>query len=111
MDTLIQVIAYGSVAAGVVCVVVGLAYAFQDLQAQSDARQAAKRGAALANTTTEGGFQQQADVAPAFEALAKLAAALKDLDKSNRYFVLALGFFGVAALCAGVKEVTSAIEP
>ncbi|MEX1100926.1 MAG: hypothetical protein WD739_11880 [Actinomycetota bacterium] len=110
MDSITQAITYAAIAGAVVCIVIGVAYAVLDVRLQLDARAAAKRGATLAKEKTESGFAEQADAGPSFEALAKLAAALKDLDKSNRYLVLALGFLGVAALSAGANDIASAID-
>ncbi len=43
------------------------------------------------------------------EALAALATALKDLDRTSRLFVLSLAFFAVAAAAAGVGEIANAV--
>ena len=53
--------------------------------------------------------QAAIDVKGAWEALASLAAALKNLDRSSRLVVLSLAFIAVAAFAAGVGDIAEAI--
>jgi hypothetical protein len=39
-----------------------------------------------------------------------LATALKDLDRSTRLFVIALGLFAIAGATVGVENLAAAIE-
>lgn len=49
------------------------------------------------------------DFTGAWNALAALAAALKDLDRSSRLFLMSLAFLAVAAVGAGFDSVAEAI--
>lgn len=53
--------------------------------------------------------QSAVDFKGSWEALAKLAAGLKDLDRSSRLFVISLAFLAVAAVAAGTGEFSSAV--
>jgi hypothetical protein len=87
---------------------VGLSWA--TTKAAQDAVAKAAAVAQQANENSETLQQQSAvDFKGAWEALAALAAALKDLDRSSRLFVLSLAFLAVAAVGAGMGEIADAI--
>jgi len=109
-DDVVVLVSWASVVAGVVCIIIGIVYAFIEFGTERTARTAAQRGADSAKDKVARGFGEQADLAPSFEALSKLATALKDLDKSGRFFVLALGFFAVAGVSSGVGAVADAVS-
>lgn len=44
------------------------------------------------------------------DSVAKLASALKDLDRVAQMFILALGFLSVAAVAAGVDTIAGAVK-
>lgn len=48
-------------------------------------------------------------IATGIDSVAKLAAALKDLDRVAQMITLALGFLTVAAVAAGVDAISTAI--
>lgn len=58
-----------------------------------------------------GGLQPQSviDITDSVDAIAKLAAALKDLDRSSRLFVLSLTFLAVAAAATGLNDIAEAL--
>src|SRR4051794_14350106 len=73
---------------------------------------AAKRSEETTSTTVpDDQLQKQSaiDFKGTWEALGKLATALKDLDRSSRLFVLSLAYLAVAAAAAGAGEISNAI--
>lgn len=82
--------------------------------AVSNTKSAATKAATNAKNSdgTQEGLQEQAgtNFKEAWEALASLASALKDLDRSSRLFVLSLAFFAVAAASVGLSDVAEAIQ-
>lgn len=58
-----------------------------------------------------GGLQPQSavDITNSVDAIAKLAAALKDLDRTSRLFVLSLTFLAVAAAATGLNDIAQAL--
>lgn len=80
---------------------------------QKNAKAAIGRAAAAANQNTapNGGLNPQAGVnfKDSWEALAKLATALKELDRSSRLFVISLGLFAIAGATIGVETIAQAI--
>ncbi|GGQ83247.1 hypothetical protein [Couchioplanes azureus] len=77
------------------------------------AKDAVAKAAAIAESTNENVAtlreQSAVDVKGSWEALAALATAIKDLDRSSRLFVLSLAFLAVAAAAAGIGEVAEAV--
>jgi hypothetical protein len=77
------------------------------------AKDAVGKAAAIATVSNENADTLQAqsavDFKGAWEALASLAAALKDLDRSSRLFMMSLAFFAVAAAAAGLGEIADAV--
>jgi hypothetical protein len=77
------------------------------------AQGAVAKAASIAEHTNENAatLQEQSavDFKGAWEALASLATALKDLDRSSRLFVLSLAFLAVAAAAAGIGEIADAV--
>ncbi len=65
------------------------------------------RDAATPTGDKEGDAQKQSAVATAVSAVASLATALKDLDRSTRMMTLALAFFAVAAVTAGADAIAA----
>jgi hypothetical protein len=74
---------------------------------------AIQRAATTAQQTNESAAtleaQSATDFKGAWEALASLASALKDLDRSTRLLVLALAFLAVAATASGLGELATAL--
>lgn len=61
-------------------------------------------------STTTARQQSVTGINDAWQALASLATALKDLDTSSRQFVLSLAFLAVAAVAAGVGKIAEAVH-
>ncbi|MFG3602509.1 hypothetical protein [Micromonospora chersina] len=77
-------------------------------------KDAVAKAAAVAESTNENAttLQEQSavDFKGAWEALAALATAIKDLDRSARLLVLSLAFLAVAAVAAGAGEIAAAVS-
>lgn len=78
------------------------------------AAQKAVAGAAVTSQTivdSEAGLKEHAgvDLKGNWEALAALAVALKDLDRSTRLFTLSLAFLAVAGTTLGLTEIAEGI--
>lgn len=90
--------------------VVDLALSWRTVQT---AKGAVAKAAAIAESSNADAAtleaQSAVDFKGAWEALAALAAALKDLDRSSRLFVLSLAFLAVAAAASGVGAIAGAV--
>jgi hypothetical protein len=90
---------------GVVMFILGVMDVRSAVAAEAKLRQAAESAAVKAATPAQPGSLEPhsgIDLGGALEGLAKLAGALKDLDRSGRSFVLSLAFVAVAALVVSV---------
>jgi hypothetical protein len=110
---LVDVVGWTSLLAGVACLVAGLILALTTRGEREAAKEAAKEMAAKTKEVAgkpDGEFQQQAGaLSTSLEAVAKLAASLKDLDRVGQLLVVALGFFAIAGAVAGLEQVAAAI--
>ena len=66
-------------------------------------------GSATTASSDDPQTQSMIDISEAWKALATLATALKDLERSTRFFVLSLAFLAVAALGSGLDQLAEAI--
>lgn len=108
-------VGWASLAIGTICALSALVLAFKTAsktKAVTEAvEQAADRAKATANEADAGTFQAQAGpLSTTLEAVAKLAAALKDLDRVGQLLSVSLGFFAIAGVVAGLEEVAQAIS-
>jgi hypothetical protein len=53
--------------------------------------------------------QQSGAVSTTIDSVSKLATAMKDLDRVGQLLAVSMGFFGVAAVAAGLESVANAI--
>lgn len=107
MEDQVAVIVLASLAAGLVSLGVALILALRDSEVRKQAKDAVK---ALAQKTTDADdLAEQAGLSGALEAVAKLAAALKDLDRVGQFLTASIGFFAVAGVAAGLDSVGDAI--
>jgi Flp pilus assembly protein TadG len=108
-----DVVAWLSLSAAGILFILGLVDLTLSWRAASTARDAVANAATLAqdSTASTATLEQQSaiDFKGAWEALASLATAMKDLDRSSRLFVLSLAFLAVAATAAGLGEIAGAV--
>src|SRR4051794_4041025 len=96
--------------AGFVCFVVGIIAVIIDIVYTNQTKTQAKKAAEHAKTKINtGDLQEQDKVSDAINSVANLAKAMKDLDVGNRVLVIALAFFAVAAVTAGVDSIANAV--
>lgn len=102
----------GLVGAGIllICGVVDLVVTWSTKSKIRQVTDSVAEGASQVAPNT-GGLQPQsvADVTDSVDAIAKLAAALKDLDRTSRLFVLSLTFLAVAAAATGLNDIAQAL--
>src|SRR4051794_38708624 len=90
---------------------VDLAVTWPATRATKDAVAKAAMVAESSNNNADTLKQQSAiDFKGAWDALASLTTALKDIDRSSRLIVLSLAFFAVAAVASGVGEIADAVS-
>lgn len=90
---------------GIAMFVLGLLDLKSSLEVERKLREAAQAATTRVGTPAQPGSLEPhagVDVAGMFDGLAKLAAALKDLDRSSRSFVLSLAFVALGALVVSV---------
>lgn len=108
-----NVIAWVSVVAGVILFLAGIGELIVSWRTNTNVRAAANNAAKVGEDVnkTPGSLEEHAgiDFKGQWEALAALATALKDLDRSTRLLLLSLAFLAVAAASSGVAEVASAV--
>lgn len=111
----VDAVGWASLAAGVGCLLVALLLGI----ATSDDRKATKEAAQTVAEKTkeaagdqEGKFQEQAgSLSTTLDSVAALATALKDLDRVAQLLSVALGFFGIAGVVAGLEQVAQSLGP
>jgi hypothetical protein len=109
-NDLTKFITYSTAIAGFICLVVGLAMLVADYYLKYRTATKAKEAVDAAQPRiADGQLQEQGAVSGALDSVAKLAAALKDLDTGARVLVLSVAFFAVAAVAAGADAVAGAI--
>lgn len=107
-----NVVGWSSLAAGIACLVIALILAMRDEGERKKAKEAVKAAAdkTTASTKDDATFKQQAGpLSTTLDSVGKLAAALKDLDRVAQLLSVSIGFFGVAAVAAGLESVANAI--
>lgn len=81
---------------------------------RADTKNALASAASKAKSSTAegGGLQPQAasSFKDSWEALASLATALKDLDRSSRLFVVSLALLALAGAALGVDSISDAVK-
>lgn len=111
--TLADVIGWTSLVAGLGCLVIALILAVKTSAEVASVKTAAKKVADKTTAAAEKNdetFQKQAGaLSTGLEAVAKLAAALKDLDRVAQLLTVSLGFFSIAGVVAGLEQVATAI--
>ncbi|MEU5884497.1 hypothetical protein [Spirillospora sp. NPDC047279] len=102
---MIATVAVFSLVAAAVCLVVG---AFSAFGVRDKRREviAAIRVPSIGDDASAG--MADRSLAATFDSVARLAAALKDLDRVAQMFTLALGFTAVAALAVGIDAIARA---
>lgn len=101
------------IAAGVLLVVLATIDLILTWVAESAVRKAAK-AAAQKSVTVNGNQTILAEFGDGFgktvDAIAKLAGALKDLDRSTRLYVLAVTFFALSGVIESIAAITAAVK-
>lgn len=112
----VQLVTYGSLIAAGVLVVLGVIDILLKWRSEAATRGAIEKAAGQAGTIAEitdpnelGEFAG-IDFKANWEALASLATAIKDLDRSSRLFVLALAFVAVAGATVGLESIGEGIS-
>lgn len=103
-----------SLFAAAILFILGAADLMTSWKTTKAAKDAVTKAAAVAESANENAttLQEQSavDFKGAWEALAALATAMKDLDRSARLLVLSLAFLAVAAVAAGAGEIAAAVS-
>ncbi|MCA2211377.1 hypothetical protein [Jidongwangia harbinensis] len=107
-------VAWVSLVAAALLFLLGMADTALSWHTTQTAKKAVANAAAIAkeNNKSSTTLEQQSaiDYKGSWEALASLATALKDLDRSSRLFVLSLAFLAVAAVAAGTGDIATAVS-
>jgi hypothetical protein len=106
---MIATVIVAAVVAAAVCLAIGV---WSAIQVQPK-RRALLDAATLPSPPKPGeppGPLTNQSVSSTMDSVAKLAAALKDLDRVAQMFTLALGFLAVGAVAAGVDAISGAIK-
>lgn len=96
-----ELVAFVSLAAGLACLISAIYLLFQDTDASRSVAKAIEN-AALASAADTKGF---AALPPTLESVASIAKALKDLDRVAQLLTVALGFFAIAGVAAGLESI------
>jgi hypothetical protein len=110
------VVMWFSLIAGSICLAVGLFVAIFETLRHREVSKEAKKAAEAAVTkagqqTGEAGpLAAQGAIGDTMESLAKLAAALKDLDVGTRILVLGVALYAIAGIAAGLDAIASAVS-
>lgn len=107
------VVGWASLLAGILCLLMALYLAFTSQDEREAVKKAVEEAAKKAEGATkqkDGTFEQQAGaISTSLEAVATLAASLKDLDRVAQLLTVSLGFFAIAAVAAGLEGVAKAV--
>lgn len=117
---MIQLIAIVSVTCAGLLFVAGCVDLFESWKDTKETKTAVKQGAEKAKSVAEAsadnpgseGVKEYAglDLKGNWEALAALATALKDLDRSSRLFTLSLAFLAVAGATVGLDSIATGLK-
>lgn len=111
---MVALVSWVTVVMGIILFVVAMLDIGLTWKATIDAKKAVGKVAEDTKNKAEAqqGLVPQAgpDFKSAWEGLASLAAALKDLDRGSRLLVLSLAFLAVAGVLTGVDTVADAIK-
>lgn len=106
---MVTTIAWFALAAAAVLFLVGVIDLVQSWGRTEKAKEALKEGTQkLKDVSADKATLEEyagVDVKGTWEALAKLATALKDLDRSSRLFTLSLAFLAVAGATVGLEAI------
>lgn len=110
----IEVFAWISSGAAAAVFALGVIDVILSWRPRRDATRALANAASEAKSISEseGGLQQHSNtqsLKSSWEALASLATALKDLDRSTRLFVISLALFAITGTTLGVETVTDVL--
>lgn len=99
-----------SIGLGVIAVLCGIVLGIMEVIAERQVKEAALAAAqdtkAVAPSGAKAGdAQAQSGLSTAVSAVAELAKALKDLERSARLLIVGLAFFAVAAVAAGADAI------
>ncbi|ODU64857.1 MAG: hypothetical protein BGO97_12995 [Micrococcales bacterium 70-64] len=101
------------ISAGVLLVILATIDLILTWVAEAAVRKAAK-AAAQKSVTVDGDRVALAEFGDGFgktvDAIAKLAGALKDLDRSTRLYVLAVTFFALSGVIESIAAITAAVK-
>jgi hypothetical protein len=104
-----QVVTWSAIVAAAICLAVGIWSAIYVLPKQRDVLQAVTPPE-LQNKNGVPGPVTNQSISTTVDSVAKLAGALKDLDRVAQMFTLALGFLSVSAVSAGVDAIARAVK-
>ena len=108
-----ELVVGSSIAMAIVLFAAGLIDLIQAWSTRKTTKEAVEAAATLAKSANADTDSLKAQSAPdftgAWNALAALATALKDLDRSSRLFLLSLAFVAVAGAGAGIDGIADAI--
>ncbi|HEX8863211.1 MAG TPA: hypothetical protein VGC06_29790 [Actinomycetes bacterium] len=102
-------VAWAAVLAAFLCLATGILSAVQTRPKRREVINALRPPRPPADDGVPGPITNQS-LSTTMESVAKLASALKDLDRVAQMFTLALGFLAVAAAAAGVDAVANAVK-
>jgi hypothetical protein len=102
------VIWFGIVAAGI-CLAMGIWSAVSVLPKRREVLAAVTSAKLQTDDKVPAAITNQS-LSSTVDSVAKLAGALKDLDRVAQMFTLALGFLSVAAVAAGVDAIAGAVK-
>lgn len=112
---MIDFLTLASVIAAIALFLLGLVEYVRTFAATKDVKDATANAAARAkevNASAAALEQQSAiDLKGHWEALAALATALKDLDRSTRFFLLSLAFLAVGGTTLGLDAIGTGLGP
>jgi hypothetical protein len=106
---MISVVIWSAIAAAGICMAVGIWSAVSVLPRQRDVLAAVTPSKPQSDEGLPAPITNQS-LSAAVESVAKLASALKDIDRVAQMFTLALGFLSVAAVAAGVDAIAGVVK-
>lgn len=106
---MISAVIWSAIAAAAICLAVGIWSAVSVLPKQREVLAAVAPLKPQSDEKVPAPITNQS-LSNTVDSVAKLASALKDLDRVAQMFTLALGFLSVAAVAAGVDAIAGAVK-
>lgn len=106
---MIPAVTWSAIVAATICLAVGIWSAMSVLPKRREVLDAVVPLKSQSDKEVPAPITNQS-LSTAVDSVAKLAGALKDLDRVAQMFTLALGFLSVAAVAAGADAIAGAIK-